>query len=71
MQQYLTDKDFLEGIAGRRGKITEVQDWSLLLPRSAAYVVWDTGAKNLYRLGSEGMVCFFYSIMFLQFSFTI
>ncbi|XP_066918362.1 E3 ubiquitin-protein ligase mib1-like isoform X2 [Clytia hemisphaerica] len=41
---------------GRRGKITEIQDWSLLLPRSAAYVVWDTGAKNLYRLGSEGMV---------------
>lgn len=45
-----------DGVAGRRGKITEIQDWSLLLPRSAAYVVWDTGAKNLYRLGSEGMV---------------
>lgn len=25
-------------------------------PRSAAYVVWDNGAKNLYRLGSKGMV---------------
>lgn len=45
------------GEAGRRGKISEIQDWSLLHPRSAAYVIWDTGAKNLYRLGSEGMVC--------------
>ena len=24
-------------------------------PRSAAYVIWDTGAKNLYRVGFEGM----------------
>ena len=24
-------------------------------PRSAAYVIWDTGAKNLYRFGFEGM----------------
>ena len=24
-------------------------------PRSAAYIMWDTGAKNLYRVGFEGM----------------
>ena len=24
-------------------------------PRSAAYTIWDTGAKNLYRVGFEGM----------------
>ena len=23
--------------------------------RSAAYIIWDTGAKNLYRVGFEGM----------------
>lgn len=56
--------NILLGIAGRRGKITEIQDWSLVLPRSAAYVVWDTGAKNLYRLGSEGMVSCFLSVLF-------
>lgn len=39
----------------RRGKVNEVQDWSAASPRSAAYVVWDNGAKNLYRVGFEGM----------------
>lgn len=39
----------------RRGKVQEVQDWSAKSPRSAAYVVWDNGAKNLYRVGFEGM----------------
>jgi len=43
---------------GRRGKLTEIQDWSAASPRSAAYVIWDTGAKNLYRVGFEGMVCY-------------
>ena len=44
------------GGPGRRGKVTEVQDWSTSSPRSAAYILWDNGAKNLYRLGFEGMV---------------
>ncbi|XP_041968079.1 E3 ubiquitin-protein ligase MIB1 isoform X2 [Aricia agestis] len=39
----------------RRGKVNEIQDWSAASPRSAAYVVWDNGAKNLYRVGFEGM----------------
>ncbi|XP_011178209.2 E3 ubiquitin-protein ligase mind-bomb isoform X1 [Zeugodacus cucurbitae] len=39
----------------RRGKVNEIQDWSSASPRSAAYVVWDNGAKNLYRVGFEGM----------------
>ncbi|CAG7731706.1 unnamed protein product [Allacma fusca] len=44
-----------DGGNGRRGKLTEIQDWSAASPRSAAYVIWDTGAKNLYRVGFEGM----------------
>lgn len=44
-----------DGGNGKRGKVTEIQDWSATSPRSAAYVVWDTGAKNLYRIGFEGM----------------
>eukprot|EP00095_Tigriopus_kingsejongensis_P012561 snap_masked-scaffold257_size234952-processed-gene-0.11 protein:Tk12561 transcript:snap_masked-scaffold257_size234952-processed-gene-0.11-mRNA-1 annotation:"e3 ubiquitin-protein ligase mib1" len=43
-----------DGGNGRRGKVTEVQDWSAASPKSAAYVIWDTGAKNLYRVGFEG-----------------
>lgn len=45
-----------DGGNGKRGKVSEVQDWSASSPRSAAYVVWDSGAKNLYRVGFEGMV---------------
>uniref|UniRef100_A0A8C4R8F4 RING-type E3 ubiquitin transferase n=1 Tax=Eptatretus burgeri TaxID=7764 RepID=A0A8C4R8F4_EPTBU len=44
-----------DGGSGRRGKVTEIQDWSAASPRSAAYVLWDNGAKNLYRVGFEGM----------------
>ncbi|XP_072169897.1 E3 ubiquitin-protein ligase MIB1-like [Diadema setosum] len=44
-----------DGGMSRRGKVTEVQDWSATSPRSAAYVIWDNGAKNLYRVGYEGM----------------
>ncbi|XP_028162830.1 E3 ubiquitin-protein ligase MIB1 isoform X2 [Ostrinia furnacalis] len=44
-----------DGGNGRRGKVNEVQDWSAASPRSAAYVVWDNGTKNLYRVGFEGM----------------
>lgn len=50
-----------DGGNGRRGKVNEIQDWSAASPRSAAYVIWDNGAKNLYRVGFEGMV----SIMIL------
>lgn len=39
----------------KRGKVTEIQDWSAISPRSAAYIIWDNGAKNLYRIGFEGM----------------
>lgn len=45
-----------DGGNGRRGKVTEIQDWSASSPHSAAYVLWDNGAKNLYRVGFEGMV---------------
>lgn len=44
-----------DGGNGRRGKVNEIQDWSAASPKSAAYVVWDNGAKNLYRVGFEGM----------------
>ena len=44
-----------DGGNGRRGKVTEVQDWSSSSPRSAAYIMWDTGAKNLYRLTLESV----------------
>lgn len=44
-----------DGGNGRRGKVTEIQDWSAASPRSAAYVLWDNAAKNLYRGGFEGM----------------
>ena len=37
-------------------EIDVLQDWSAASPRSAAYVLWDNGAKNLYRVGFEGMV---------------
>lgn len=51
----------LTGEAGRRGKVSEIQDWSVTTPRSAAYVNWENGAKNLYRMGFEGMVCSYLS----------
>ncbi|XP_043276401.1 E3 ubiquitin-protein ligase MIB1 isoform X2 [Venturia canescens] len=44
-----------DGGNGRRGKVNEIQDWSAASPRSAAYVIWDNGSKNLYRVGFEGM----------------
>lgn len=36
--------------------LKQFQDWSAASPRSAAYVLWDNAAKNLYRGGFEGMV---------------
>ncbi|XP_045487539.1 E3 ubiquitin-protein ligase MIB1 [Pieris rapae] len=44
-----------DGGNGRRGKVNEIQDWSAASPRSAAYVVWDNGTKNLYRVGFQGV----------------
>lgn len=44
-----------DGGNGRRGKVIEIQDWAATSPRSASYVCWDNGAKNLYRVGYEGM----------------
>ncbi len=43
------------------------QDWSAASPRSAAYIIWDTGAKNLYRVGFEGELTFPHSHLFLSF----
>uniref|UniRef100_H2YAN8 RING-type E3 ubiquitin transferase n=1 Tax=Ciona savignyi TaxID=51511 RepID=H2YAN8_CIOSA len=45
-----------DGGNGRKGKITKIQDWTSQNLRSAAYVLWDVGAKNLYRVGYEGMM---------------
>ena len=39
-----------------RGKVIEIKDWSVNSPKSGVLVVWDNGAKNVYRLGFEGMV---------------
>ena len=44
------------GGAGHKGKVTDVQDWDERSPRSAAYIIWDNGGKNMYRVGFEGMV---------------
>ncbi len=44
------------GGVNHKGKVTEVQDWSATSLRSAAYIMWDHGTKNLYRVGFEGMV---------------
>jgi hypothetical protein len=41
-----------------------LQDWSAASPRSAAYVLWDNGAKNLYRVGFEGMVSRLHNYLF-------
>ena len=46
----------ISGGEGRKGKVTDVQDWVRHAPRSAVFVVWDNAAKNLYRVGHEGMV---------------
>lgn len=48
--------DEQDGGNGKKGKVTEIQHWSAICPRSAAYVIWETGEKNLYRVGFEGMV---------------
>ncbi len=45
----------------KTGKIIEIQDWSKTHPRSAAYVVWDNNRENLYRVGFDGMVGFYFT----------
>jgi E3 ubiquitin-protein ligase mind-bomb len=47
--------DEQDGGSGNKGKVLQIQDWTSTAPRSAAYVAWDNGVKNLYRLGYEGM----------------
>lgn len=44
------------GGVGKRGKVVDIQDWCPTATRSAAYIIWDNGTKNLYRVGFEGMV---------------
>lgn len=44
-----------DGGNGKKGQVTEIQDWSAASPRSAAYVLWDNGTRNLYRVGFEGL----------------
>lgn len=46
----------IPGGVGKRGKVVDIQDWCPTATRSAAYIVWDNGTKNLYRVGFEGMV---------------
>ena len=41
---------------GHKGKVTKVESWTSTCPRSGAYVVWENGVENLYRIGFEGMV---------------
>ena len=37
-------------------KLTSSEDWSASSPRSAAYIVWDAGVRNMYRVGYDGMM---------------
>ena len=46
----------IPGGLGKRGKVVDIQDWCPTAARSAAYIIWDNGTKNLYRVGFEGMV---------------
>ena len=48
--------------------MTEVANWSDAKPRSGARVSWDTGVKNLYRVGFAGQVGHF--LLFAQFLYT-
>ena len=41
---------------GHKGKVTKVESWTSTCPQSGAYVVWENGVENLYRIGFEGMV---------------
>ena len=51
------------GGVGKRGKVVDIQDWCPTATRSAAYIIWDNGTKNLYRVGFEGMVRFIWREM--------
>ncbi|VDQ08186.1 unnamed protein product [Trichobilharzia regenti] len=39
-----------------QGRITSRKDWYNWAPRSAATVAWDSGARNVYRVGYGGQV---------------
>ena len=41
---------------GQKGRVLEIRDWNKNSYQSAAYVQWDDGTKNLYRVGVNGMV---------------
>lgn len=41
-----------------KGKVVQIQDWNEKSKLSGAFVQWENGNKNLYRLGFEGMVSF-------------
>lgn len=43
-----------DGGAGKRGRVESIKNWSATCPRSAVFVIWDSGVKNLYRIGFEG-----------------
>ncbi|RNA27483.1 E3 ubiquitin- ligase MIB1 [Brachionus plicatilis] len=38
-----------------KGKVIQVKDWNSKSPLSGVFVNWESGNKNLYRLGFEGM----------------
>ena len=46
-----------DGGSGRKGKVTEVQDWSAASPRSAAYVLWDNGEWSPAMLICKSCFC--------------
>ena len=48
--------DDQDGGRGRKGKLTSGEDWSASSPRSAASIVWDSGLRNMYRVGYDGMM---------------
>lgn len=39
-----------------KGKVIQIREWNQSAPLSGAYVQWENGTRNLYRLGFEGMV---------------
>lgn len=47
--------DDQDGGPTKRGKVLEIKDWNSASLASAAYVAWENGNKNLYRVGFEGM----------------
>ena len=42
--------------ASKKGKVIDIRDWNKNSLYSSAYVMWDNGTKNIYRVGFGGMV---------------